>query len=810
MAFNNLYPPIIDVAMPAFIKSESPKINFSLSKYNSPNEIDQMICVSVTDHATNESCFNTPSGVKFFQMSSDKTSFNLDPSTLKDRKWQVGKIYKLQVRFLKLGEKAEDSISNILALQEAGALSEWSTVCLLKPIEEPRLNLKLFNEDGKLDNGKYIFKYIDKIFTGRVEFSDNEELESYKIEIYNSQEKVYDSGIIYSDVYATNAINHKIYYGFIDGVDYTLYFTYTTSNGYTKTTEYNFMVLNLGGERFNGTSTATPNPWAGDIEIKIFSNKETYLGNLVIKRASSKDNFTFWEDVQFITVTSARQDIDITWKDYTIESGIWYKYCVQKIDLEENRGLVVMIEEPVMVIFDDMFLCDQNHFLKIRFNPQIDSYTRTLSETSSQTIGSKYPFIKRNGNVNYRQFTISGLISHLMDEDGLFADRAKLLGNQVDLYENYNYKNRITDYNDFILEREFREKVEEFLCDGKVKLFKSTPEGTLLVRLMNVSLTPENTLGRMLYSFNATAYEIDEVSLANLEKYNLYQTGEMEEVIIGEFEASTQIQLTSFNQSLNDELIIQESDTLKDSVYKLEISEIKCANIVLDADPYIIKNEFVINESTITKELVGYEVSVEFEDGIKTFYIPPKYIEDEYGNFKVFGELFLDGEDLKIKDIKIVKGINENEVFNGNALIECTYKIIETPAAMKIPEVIKIKEQTGQIRGAFSSDQDIIEMLREKYEYKDNDKEVTLIEISSIKIEADPYTVLYKKDSFSNEYDSYIIGEGSRLEIKEDTAIESLYVGGVYSKEENTIKKTPCYVIIDYCYEIEEREYQNE
>lgn len=796
MAFNNLYPPIIDVAMPAFIKSESPKINFSLSKYNSPNEIDQMICVSITDHATNESYFNTPSGVKFFQMSSDKTSFNLDASTLKDGEWQVGKIYKLQVRFLKLGEKAEDSISNILALQEAGALSEWSTVCLLKPIEEPQLNLRLFNEDGKLDNGKYIFKYIDKIFTGRVEFSDNEELESYKIEIYNSQEKVYDSGIIYSDVYATNEINHKIYYGFIDGVDYTLHFTYTTSNGYTKTTEYNFMVLNLGGERFRGTITATPNPWAGNIEIKIFSNKENYIGNLVIKRASSKDNFTFWEDVQFITITSARQDIDITWEDYTIESGVWYKYCVQKIDLEENRGLVVMIEKPVMVIFDDMFLCDQNRFLKIRFNPQIGSYTRTLSETSSQTIGSKYPFIKRNGNVNYRQFTISGLISHLMDEDGLFTSRAELLDNQVDLYENYNYKNRITDYNDFILERKFREKVEEFLCDGKVKLFKSTPEGTLLVRLMNVSLTPENTLGRMLYSFSATAYEIDEVSLANLDKYNLYQTGEIAEVIIGEFEASAQIQLTSFDQSLNNELVIQESDALKDSIYSLEISEVKRANIVLDAEPYITTNE-----------LVGYEVSVEFEDGVKTFYIPPKYIEDEYGNFKVFGELFLDGEDLKIKDIKIAKGVNKDEVFNGNVLIECTYKIIETPAAMKIPEVIKIKEQTGQIRGVFPLGQDIIEILREKYEYKDDDKEVTLIEVSSVKIEADPYTVFYKKDSFSNEYDSYIIGEGSRLEIKEDAAIEGLHVGGVYSKKENKIEEIPCYVIIDYCCEIEEREY---
>ena len=51
------------------------------------------------------------------------------------------------------------------------------------------------------------------------------------------------------------------------------------------------------------------------------------------------------------------------------------------------------------------------------------------------------------------------------------------------------------------------------------------------MRLMNISLTPENALGRMLYTFNATAYEIDELTIENINKYNIQQVGQLEDII---------------------------------------------------------------------------------------------------------------------------------------------------------------------------------------------------------------------------------------------------------------------------------------
>jgi hypothetical protein len=63
-------------------------------------------------------------------------------------------------------------------------------------------------------------------------------------------------------------------------------------------------------------------------------------------------------------------------------------------------------------------------------------------------------------------------------------------------------------------------EVLEWLNNGEPKLFKSPTEGNYIVRLMNVSLSPNDTLGRMIHTFNCTAYEIAENSYDNLEKFN--------------------------------------------------------------------------------------------------------------------------------------------------------------------------------------------------------------------------------------------------------------------------------------------------
>ena len=74
------------------------------------------------------------------------------------------------------------------------------------------------------------------------------------------------------------------------------------------------------------------------------------------------------------------------------------------------------------------------------------------------------------------------------------------------------------------LERKYREKVMEWLTNGKPKLFRSPTEGNIIVVLSAVSFTPFQNSERMVYSFTATATEVAEYNLDNLIAYNLVPT----------------------------------------------------------------------------------------------------------------------------------------------------------------------------------------------------------------------------------------------------------------------------------------------
>lgn len=152
--------------------------------------------------------------------------------------------------------------------------------------------------------------------------------------------------------------------------------------------------------------------------------------------------------------------------------------------------------------------------LNIEYNPKISSFKTTLQEQKIDTIGGKYPIFQRNGNLAYKEFQISGLISYWMDENDSFISKTEL---GLDNEDNFKTTN-LTGYN-IAAERKFRLAVLDWLNDGQVKIFRSPTEGLYMIRLMNISLSPDDKLGRMLYTFSATAYEIAELNYENLVKY---------------------------------------------------------------------------------------------------------------------------------------------------------------------------------------------------------------------------------------------------------------------------------------------------
>jgi hypothetical protein len=73
-----------------------------------------------------------------------------------------------------------------------------------------------------------------------------------------------------------------------------------------------------------------------------------------------------------------------------------------------------------------MFLQDATHTLRIKFNPKVSSFKHTIQEQKVDTLGSRYPYFFRNGNMDYVELPISGLISYHMQESGRGWDDADI------------------------------------------------------------------------------------------------------------------------------------------------------------------------------------------------------------------------------------------------------------------------------------------------------------------------------------------------------------------------------------------------
>lgn len=261
--------------------------------------------------------------------------------------------------------------------------------------------------------------------------------------------------------------------------------------------------------------------------LKQFLFPETNA-QIKIYRADATHSFMNWTQIATIKNISSYSNI-FAWsfKDFSIEQGEEYQYiCIFDNSLISNKTIAT-------ADFEDAFLYDGKKQIKIRFNPKISSFKINRLEQKIETIGSQFPFILRNNTVEYKEFPISGLISYLMDDNQFFM-KYDDLGLELDQKRwdspDFSFKENIpttnlTGYN-IKAERLFKLELLKWLGNGEIKLFKSPAEGNYFVRLMNISLAPEDRLNRMLHTFSCTAYEVQEYNSNNLLKLGFFNKEE--------------------------------------------------------------------------------------------------------------------------------------------------------------------------------------------------------------------------------------------------------------------------------------------
>lgn len=558
-----LYPPIIASSLPAFDLGQGYlPLEFSLSKYNSKSEINT-IQITVRRHLSNVNVVEND--IYSYPFSDETVTYDSRTNLYKIQlplssiNMNADSLYRVQLRFSYLILDNSDN-STQLYTNNPSQFSEWSTVCIVKPINAPNFYLKDLDssENEGIDaEDDFTLDYVTADFIGVYDGTNTSQiLYKWRLRLLqpeydekDSEKNIDDYTIIDSNwtfvgsySYTENSskitFNCNLNYEFPDPAseygytEYQVLFEIETRNGYTDSKLYPF-TLSYSKDLDSvpkGTIIAIVNEEEGYIKVRYTpTNESSRLTNWVLRRTSSTSNFLFWEDIRYIDTEVFEDDVPIEYIDYTVESGIIYKYGIQTVNIYGRRGILKASEE-CMGEWEHAFLLegfDKNaRQLKLKYDFDISSYKTNVSESKTDTIGSRYPFVRRNGNMYYRSFPITGIITALMDDEELFTDNSQLYGtskivsqftrreNQTneDIYEEFfgTYDNYVNRYN-YTHERKFRERVEAFLYNQNVKLYKSMQEGNILIKLMEVSLTPKKELGRLIYTFSATAYEIANV-----------------------------------------------------------------------------------------------------------------------------------------------------------------------------------------------------------------------------------------------------------------------------------------------------------
>lgn len=827
---SNLYPPTVDTYMPAFLvdgDNELKKIcrvYFSISSFNNISEIKNAQ-VTLANQNTNISVLNTkkyPCGIKITPIyeditkaSEDRYYIELEASDLEPEygydentgkytisKFNINEYYKVQIRFTSIAASDIDigtppsnwseedqkyidaQVIDSWLVQNLDKFSEWSTVCLIRGISNPILSVK--GLDASAESTTWSAPNVELV--GALSFLDpaeTETLKSYRIKLFDSEgELLTDSGDLYSNNYVNvNEIKYTFKYNFQDGESYSVQIIYTTKNLYSEVNNYNFTIVEGTTETLEATISINEDINNGRIGVNIKGlTEDIFVGNITIRRTSNESNFMLWEDV--ITTSIEGIPLNYTWYDCTIKSGIWYKYCVQRRDASGNRGPVLIADSPHMIIFEDIFLNAEGKQLNVKFNPQISSFKRTVAESKTDTIGSKYPFVKRNGYMDYREFSLSGLITCFMNnietfekcEDSLvasqgqtslygsnnFASKEKLYGESLDLYNSYNKKNSITDFNDFIYEREFREQVLEFLYKNNVKLFRSTTEGNILVKLMNISLTPDTILGRRVYNFTCTAYEIDDFTLENCSLYNIAPLGEYKTVLEFQNEYIGQLNQTfSAYADVFTTLNEKYAEYAKEG-YEIKIEHINYLRIEINSDPYLIQETEsgpIITTDATAADYTGYLV-----------YINDNPIIIDSDNGSVYE---LKGDNIKVTSIVFAA--------DTEALIDYNIVISQIQKSESSIATANYYKEVGQLYGTFQMNESVYQQIWNKY-YEETESGIQkLVSLNGVKIETDPGTVVYIQEVENSTFEKHIIGDTCLLEITdENVIITGMYFTGVH------------------------------
>ena len=540
---NYLFPPYMPSKQDGFVVNGEGKVYFNLSPLNSIDQVEHLQLSLyrqdnnrnlLTDRTYTSSgvSLNTRNSVLYYKkseikFSASKQMYYVVIPKLKTPLIPAGLVAKIQIRLgtqtLRFANGAVYDNSTGEEMTEVWnntqinvlGMSEWSTISIIKTLSPFDSYIQNFNKGvvNNINTTVYTFVGMTNLYNS----NPKETIKSTRFVLFDFRgNQLEDSGAIIQPE-SQKLYNYHTFNKVLEpDTTYQVLFEVSTSSGYTQSQLYDFAVVLEDrditysielNENYYGMSSEEISLTKTMVRLVVkdaaYSDENLKPNTYLIRRASSKDNFETWIDLAELRCAIGTSELYATYNDIMVESGITYKYTVQPKMLNTSR-LVISDSVEATPVYEHTWLLGQNNaYLSIGFNLNLSNFKTVIKEAKIETIGSQYPFFVRNGDIKYREFSLSGLICQNMD-----ATNSLRVG---------EYENR------HIQERMFRDSLHELLLDGRPKLFKSETEGLILVYLSNVSLTPNNVLGRMLYDFSMTATEIGRVDVDNLSEAEIIQ-----------------------------------------------------------------------------------------------------------------------------------------------------------------------------------------------------------------------------------------------------------------------------------------------
>ena len=224
-----------------------------------------------------------------------------------------------------------------------------------------------------------------------------------------------------------------------------------------------------------------------NLEVSNVSDTNVPIKYLKVKKRK-KDTYK-WEEVFVFDFNKTIQTYQFS--DRLIESLVDYEYAIQPVAVNGIVGNEKIQEvetdfEGLWIVNKDL---EQHQFdMGINDNIQLGSINRVKQSAVHETIGGKYPVVVSNSSGGYRKTTFK---CALVDKE--FSGQ---------------------DILDRKAQKKYREKIEDFLGDGKPKIIKHSEGLYLLAKIPegSINIIPFNDLQGMIAEVE---FEIIEIGDAN-------------------------------------------------------------------------------------------------------------------------------------------------------------------------------------------------------------------------------------------------------------------------------------------------------